>query len=177
MRLHETLRFLIELDIANSNSPALLFPKKDDNPTALSQLRGHRQKRLIYPQVQWELRPKLLFMPAVVHSLDSLSRIETRSTRSALNSDWKRLDITYLRSTVRDNQEKPMLAIRLYLSALTLIFLFSTALDRGVGLLEAIVVICALVYLILDTREHLRKSRAELRELKRLEKKLTVLLQ
>jgi hypothetical protein len=70
-----------------------------------------------------------------------------------------------------------MLAIRLYLSALTLIFLFSTALDRGVGLLEAIVVICALVYLILDTREHLRKSRAELRELKRLEKKLTVLLQ
>ena len=70
-----------------------------------------------------------------------------------------------------------MLAIRLYLSALTLIFLFSTALDRGVGLLEAIIVICALVYLILDTREHLRKSRAELRALKRLEKKLTVLLQ
>ena len=70
-----------------------------------------------------------------------------------------------------------MLAIRLYLSALTLIFLFSTALDRGVGLLEAIIVICALFYLILDTREDLRKSRAELRALKRLEKELTVLLQ
>ncbi len=70
-----------------------------------------------------------------------------------------------------------MLAIRLYLSALTLIFLFSIELARGVGLLEAIIVICALVYLILDTREHLRKSRAELRTLKRLEKKLTVLLQ
>jgi len=70
-----------------------------------------------------------------------------------------------------------MLAIRLYLSALTLIFLFSTALGRGVRALEAIIVICALVYLILDTRENLKTSRAELRTLKRLEKKLTVLLQ
>jgi hypothetical protein len=69
-----------------------------------------------------------------------------------------------------------MLAIRLYLSALTLIFLFSTALGRGVRALEAIIVICALVYLILDTRENLKTSRAELRTLKRLEKKLTVLL-
>jgi hypothetical protein len=69
-----------------------------------------------------------------------------------------------------------MLAIRLYLSALTLIFLFSTAFGRGVRALEAIIVICALVYLILDTRENLKTSRAELRTLKRLEKKLTVLL-
>jgi hypothetical protein len=119
---------------------------------------------------------KVIVRAAVVHFLDSLSRIETRSVRSALILDWKRLDITYLRSTARDNQEKPMLAIRLYLSALTLIFLFSTALGRGVRALEAIIVICALVYLILDTRENLKTSRAELRTLKRLEKKLTVLL-
>jgi len=64
-----------------------------------------------------------------------------------------------------------MIAIRLYLSALTLIFLFSTALGRGVGVLEAIIVICSLIYLILDTREHLKTSRAELRTLEHLEKK------
>jgi hypothetical protein len=124
-----------------------------------------------------EIAAKVVVHAMIVHRLDSLSRIETRSARSALIRDWKRLDITYLRSTARDNQEKPMLAIRLYLSALTLIFLFSTALQRGVGALEAVIVICALVYLILDTREHLKTSRAELRTLKRLEKKLTVLLQ
>ena len=64
------------------------------------------------------------------------------------------------------------MVIRLYLSALTFIFLLATLAHR-VELLEAIVVICALVYLILDTREHLKVLKTEVRKLKRLEKKLS----
>jgi len=66
-------------------------------------------------------------------------------------------------------------AIRLYLSALTLVFLFLTLMDRGVGLLEATVVITALFYLILDTRERLKLVKADLRTLQQLEKKLSAL--
>jgi len=67
-------------------------------------------------------------------------------------------------------------AIRLYLSALTLVFLFSTWLSRGLGPLDAIVVTCALVYLILDTREGLRLIKHDLALLRQLEKKLAALL-
>jgi hypothetical protein len=67
-------------------------------------------------------------------------------------------------------------AIRLYLSALTLVFLFLTWLSRGLGPLDAIVVTCALVYLILDTRERFRIVRQDLALLRQLEKKLTALL-
>jgi hypothetical protein len=67
-------------------------------------------------------------------------------------------------------------AIRLYLSALTFAFLFLVAMSRGVGPFEAIVVICALVYLILDTREHLKILKAEVQALKQLEKELSALL-
>ena len=68
------------------------------------------------------------------------------------------------------------MAIRLYLSALTLVFLFSTWLGRGVGPLDAIVVTCALVYLILDTRERLRLVKQDVALLRQLEKKLAALL-
>ena len=68
------------------------------------------------------------------------------------------------------------MAIRLYLSALTLVFLFSTWLSRGLGPLDAIVVTCALVYLILDTRERLRLVKHDLALLRQLEKKLAALL-
>ena len=47
---------------------------------------------------------------------------------------------------------------------------------RGVGVLEAIIVVCALFYLILDTREHLRIVRAEVELLKQLERKVSLLL-
>jgi hypothetical protein len=67
-------------------------------------------------------------------------------------------------------------AIRLYLSALTLVFLFSTWLSRGLGPLDAIVVTCALVYLILDTRERLRLVKQDVALLRQLEKKLAALL-
>ena len=68
------------------------------------------------------------------------------------------------------------MAIRLYLSALTLVFLFSTWLSRGLGPLDAIVVTCALVYLILDTRERLRLVKQDVELLRQIEKKLAALL-
>ena len=69
-----------------------------------------------------------------------------------------------------------MLAIRLYISALTSLFLFVVIANRGLGILEAIVITCAIVYLILDVRTDLHASRNELRLLKELEKQLSVLL-
>lgn len=68
------------------------------------------------------------------------------------------------------------MAIRLYLSALTLVFLLLAWTDRGIGVLEAIVVVSALVYLILDAREHLQRVKADLELLQRLEKKVSDLL-
>lgn len=49
-----------------------------------------------------------------------------------------------------------MFAIRLYISALTLIFLLLALMTRDIGVLEAIVVVCPLLYLILDMREELQ---------------------
>ena len=68
------------------------------------------------------------------------------------------------------------MAIRLYLSALTLVFLLSAWLARGVGVLEAIVVMSALVYLILDAREYLQLVKADLELMQELEKKVSDLL-
>ena len=68
------------------------------------------------------------------------------------------------------------MAIRIYLSALTLVFLIAASLSRGVSALEAIVVTCALVYLILDAREHLQVTKAKLDVLQQLEEKLSVIL-
>jgi hypothetical protein len=58
-----------------------------------------------------------------------------------------------------------MFAIRIYLSALTLTFLGAAVMTRGIGILEATVVVCPLVYMILDIR-------AELQTLRSLEAKL-----
>lgn len=68
------------------------------------------------------------------------------------------------------------MAIRLYLSALTLVFLLLAWFDRGVGVLEAIVVVSALVYLILDVREHLRLVKTDLELMQQLEKKVSDVL-
>ena len=69
-----------------------------------------------------------------------------------------------------------MLAIRLYLCALTAVFLVFVTMDRGVGMLEGVVITCAIVYLILDVRADLKMLKADLRQLERLEKHLAVLL-
>jgi hypothetical protein len=67
-------------------------------------------------------------------------------------------------------------AIRLYLSALTFVFLFLAWMTDGVSVLEAIVVVCSLSYLILDTRETLQLVKSDLQTIERLEKKLSALL-
>jgi hypothetical protein len=70
-----------------------------------------------------------------------------------------------------------MLAIRLYVCALNLAFLFLVTVNQRVGALEAIVVTCALLYLILDVRADLKVLKADLDQLKQLEKYLSKLLQ
>jgi hypothetical protein len=70
-----------------------------------------------------------------------------------------------------------MLTIRLYVCALNLAFLFLVTMGRGVGPLEAIVISCAMVYLILDVRADLKVLKADLYQLKQLEKRISTLLQ
>jgi hypothetical protein len=69
-----------------------------------------------------------------------------------------------------------MLAIRIYISALTLFFLIVVIANRGLGLLEAIVVTCAILYLILDVRTELHELKAELSMLRELEQYVSKLL-
>ena len=69
-----------------------------------------------------------------------------------------------------------MLAIRLYISALTLIFLFLVIALRGIGVLEAVVITCAVVYLILDARTDLQMLKGEFRLLQELEQRISELL-
>ena len=69
-----------------------------------------------------------------------------------------------------------MLAIRLYISALTVFFLTVVIANRGLGILEAIVVTCALVYLILDVRTELQELKSELTMLQDLEQRVSELL-
>lgn len=69
------------------------------------------------------------------------------------------------------------MAIRLYLSTLTLVFLIAALLSRGVNTLETIVVTCALVYLILDAREYWQVTKAKLKALEQLEEELSGFLQ
>jgi hypothetical protein len=61
-----------------------------------------------------------------------------------------------------------MLPIRLYVAALSLLFLIVVLATRGIGPLEAVVVAGPLLYLILDLRE-------ELEELRQLEVRISLL--
>jgi hypothetical protein len=69
-----------------------------------------------------------------------------------------------------------MLAIRLYISALTLLFMFVTIAIRGLGILEAIVITCAILFLIIDVRIDLQALKLEFRLLRELDQKLSELL-
>lgn len=69
-----------------------------------------------------------------------------------------------------------MMALRLYVSALTLLFLFLVIAHRGLGILEAVVITCAILYLILDVRTDLHALKNELRLLQELEKQVSLLL-
>lgn len=69
-----------------------------------------------------------------------------------------------------------MLAIRLYIAALTIVFLFLVIAHRGLGILEAIVITSAIIYLILDVRTDLQLSKSEFRLLQDLEHRISELL-
>jgi len=69
-----------------------------------------------------------------------------------------------------------MLAIRLYISALTLLFLLLTIAIRGLGMLEAIVIVAAILFLIIDTRIDLKELKLEFWLLQELEQKLSELM-
>jgi len=69
-----------------------------------------------------------------------------------------------------------MLAIRLYVCALTSLFLFLVIAQRSLGILEAVVITCAILYLILDVHTDLKALKAELQLLKELEKQVALLL-
>lgn len=69
-----------------------------------------------------------------------------------------------------------MLAIRLYIFGLTSVFLILVVVHRGLGVLEAIVITCALLYLILDVRTDLQALKAELQLLKDLEERISLLM-
>jgi hypothetical protein len=68
-----------------------------------------------------------------------------------------------------------MLVIRLYISALTLIFLVLVITHRGLELLEGVVITCAVVYLILDVRTELQSLKLEFRLLQELEQHISKL--
>ena len=69
-----------------------------------------------------------------------------------------------------------MLILRIYISALTLTFLLLVMTTRGVGMLEAIVITSALIYLILDTRDELLSRKVELQCLQDLEQRISAML-
>ena len=69
-----------------------------------------------------------------------------------------------------------MLAIRLYISVLTLFFLVVVIANRGLGILEGVVVTCAVLYLILDVRSELQELKSELIMLEDLEQYVSKLL-
>jgi len=68
-----------------------------------------------------------------------------------------------------------MLAIRIYISALTLTFLLLVIANRGLGILEGVVITCAIVYLILDVRTDLQSVKLEFRLLQELEQRISEL--
>jgi hypothetical protein len=68
-----------------------------------------------------------------------------------------------------------MLAIRIYISALTLLFLVLVIANRGLGILEGVVITCAVVYMILDVRTDLHSLKLEFRLLQELEQRISEL--
>ena len=68
-----------------------------------------------------------------------------------------------------------MLAIRLYISALSLVFLLLVISNRGLGILEAVVVTCAILFLILDVRTDLQTLKLEFRLLQEIEQRVSEL--
>jgi hypothetical protein len=134
-----------------------------------SQLWGHSHRS--------KIRPKNASTNVVddldVQIVDAASRIETALSKTELAGTSARLNVL---NPCRTNQEKQLLAIRLYVCALTLGFLVLATMNRGIGILEGVVITCAIVYTILDARADLKERQADLRQLEQLEQHLAVLL-
>ncbi|HEU0254046.1 MAG TPA: hypothetical protein VFR12_13515 [Pyrinomonadaceae bacterium] len=69
-----------------------------------------------------------------------------------------------------------MFVIRLYISALTIIFMTLVIANRGLGILEAIIITSAIVYLIIDSRIDLKTLKNDLQLWQDLEKRISELL-
>ena len=69
-----------------------------------------------------------------------------------------------------------MLAIRIYISALTLIFLKLVIANHSLGFLQGVVITCALLFLILDVRTDLQSRKIEFRLLQEIEQRISELL-
>jgi len=68
-----------------------------------------------------------------------------------------------------------MLALRIYISALTLTFLILVITNHGLGFLQGVVITCALLFLILDVRTDLQSREIEFRLLQDLEQRISEL--
>lgn len=69
-----------------------------------------------------------------------------------------------------------MFVMRLYISALTIIFMTLVIANRGLGILEAIIITSAIVYLIIDSRIDLKTLKNDLQLWQDLEKRISELL-
>ncbi len=71
---------------------------------------------------------------------------------------WNRQLIARLPLVTRIGR-RPLFAIRLYVTALALTFLLSVVVTRDIGVLEATVMVCSVLYIILDIRTELQELR------------------
>jgi hypothetical protein len=93
-----------------------------------------------------------------------------------LQFEGRRLCATEHRELIFCSTKITMLIIRLYICALTFLFLLLVIANRGLGILEAIVITCAILYLILDVRTELQSLKTQMRWMKELEKQVSLLL-
>ena len=122
-----------------------------------------------------EIAIKHVVHTRVVQHIDGRSRIWTEPLYPSFVMTWNRHNIIPLIRMLTKIRNK-MLAIRLYISALTILFLVLVIANRGLGILEGIVITCAIVYLIIDARSDLQLFKRELHLLKVLEKHISVYL-
>lgn len=119
-----------------------------------------------------QLTPRLKKRRSIANKVQS-TKFKVQSTKH--KSPWNTSPIRPFNNMQKQSGEM-MFAIRLYVCALTALFLVLVTMDRGVGLLEGIVITCAIVYLILDVRADLQMLKREVHQLEHLERHLAVLL-
>jgi hypothetical protein len=99
----------------------------------------------LYPLPFYPVPPSRLLFPL----LSSASCLPSRGNNLRL-----------LVSSIHKKLGGPMLALRLYVAVLALVFLLASVLTAGVGMLHGIVLVCGVLYLIIDVRQELHGLRA-----------------